>query len=190
MRKTTLITLLLAFLCCGAFAQTGGLSTRNTSDQVGYTAIYKRYGTAEYNYTFNVHNGSVTWKFTSSVGNGSGQFRCNRSISGETIASECAGVAYWNFACMFIWDMVEKHNKFDSLSFKWALEALESALKQLEKGKATSPGAYNRVNLTYTDIQKAEKGEAQMSLWDTLCFYSTAMAENALNVSDLYDYDF
>lgn len=192
------LTILLCLLCVTSLAQYGGAYVpkrgsdyvQKETEQIGYRAVQQRYGLTEYNYTFDVRNGVVSWKFFGSIGNGSGRFRCNRNIAGEIIAAECVGVAYWNFACMFLWDMVEKLGKFDSIMYKRAVEALETALKQLEKGKATSPGAYNRVNLTYTDIQKAEKGEAKMSLWDTLCFYSAAMAENALNVSDLYDYDF
>lgn len=189
--KKKILTIFFSVCCIASMGQTKYVpKPPKVEEQIGYTALEAKYGLSVFRYIFNVHNGLVAWTFTSSMGNGQGQFRCNRAVPGDIISSECSGVAYWNFACMFIWDMVEKHNKFDSLSYKWALEALESALKQLEKGKATSPGAYNRVNLTYTDIQKAEKGENQMSLWDTLCFYSAAMAENALDVSDLYDYDF
>lgn len=184
--------LILAFILLTgvpSYAQFGGISSRTTKEQTGYAALEARYGQDNFGYTFSVTDGVVTWKFSSTMGNDAGRFRCNNSISGEIIAAECKGVAFWNFACMWLWNMVERKGKYDSLWYKWVIEALESSIENLEKGKTTSPNAYKRVNDTYLAIKKAEKGKGEMSLWDTLCFYSYATSEK-LDVEDLYNHDF
>lgn len=185
--------LLLAFILLvhlPSFAQFGGVSTNTNKEQIGYAALEAQYGQNVFRYTFSVNNGLVTWKFSSTMGNDTGRFRCNNSISGEIIAAECTGVAYWNFACMWLWNMVERKGKYDSLWYKWATKALECSIENLEKGKTTSPNAYKRVKETYLAIKEAEKGQGKMSLWDALCFYSYDTSEYKLDVEDLYNYNF
>ena len=187
--KRLAIVFICLIPCLAAFAQ--GWSSQKSEDQIGYSAMELRYGYSLYFYTFSLRNGVVTWKYSGpQESHANGRFMCNNAIEGDIITEECQGVVYWNFAGGFIWEMVENKGKFDSILYKWAIEALQSSLSKLEKGKKTSPEAYERVQETYLNIKLAEEGKARDSLWETLCLYSYAMSEHPLLVEDLYNYDF
>ena len=186
--RNVLFTILLLFIWGVTYSRPS--DSRETDEQIGYAEMNLKYGLSYYNYTFSIRNGLVTWKYSGPDGNGNGHFRCNREVSGETISALCQGVVYWSFAGTFIWQMVEKKGEYDGLLYKRAMSALESSMSELERGKKTSPEAYERVRQTYMEIKEAEDGKSTSSLWDTLVFFSYAMNEHELKVSDLYNYDF
>ena len=187
--KNLIVILACLIVSIGAYSQNPA-NRINNSEQYGYSAMDLRYGYSLYKYIFTVQGGLVIWQYSSPNGNTSGSFHCNSSISGNIITAECKGVVYWYFAGEFIYRMVEENNKFDSILYKWAIDALDSSMKEFEISKKTSVDAYNRVRDIYLEIKKAEDGRASRSLWDTLCYYSYIINEHKLKVADLYGYNF
>lgn len=194
MKSFPLVILLsLLFLiprATGCFAQSGGFSTSQTERQIGHSILDMRYGYDFYRYVFDVRDGVVNWSYSGPGGQQSGRFYCKRNVAGDIITTECTGIVYWQFAAIFIWDIVEKIQDIDNIRYKWAISALESAVSCFERTKKTSPNAYERVLLTFNTIKDAEEGKGDDSLWDVLCLFSYAMSEHELIVEDLYDYNF
>ena len=156
--------------------------------QYGYKAVEQRYGSETYRYMFSVKDGIVNWTYKGPNGNMSDSFYCDSYVLGDIITSECEGIVYWYFAGRFIWEMVEEHGKFDKTLFTWGREALEKSLKCFAKAKETSPDAFDRVLTNYDYLMKGINGE--LDLWSVLCDLSYFLTEHALQVEDLYNYNF
>ena len=185
--KRALISLSLLLISIFAFGQFGGQAP--SISQRGYCKIHQTYGLAKFIYVFDVKNGQVKWSYSEPNGNYSGQFRCNPYVEGDVITAECSGIVYWYFAAQFIDRMVE-HVGYDTILYKWAMEAIDSSKNYFEKAKATSTKAYEVVKGAYENISLAKEGKWEQPFWDTLCLYSYIMSEHPLEVPDLYGYDF
>jgi len=159
-------------------------------NQFGSKVINHRYGYDEYQYSFVVRSGLVSWKYRGPLVDASGSFGCNNDVKGETIMSDCAGVVNWYFASRWL-GAVESagENNYSVIHLKWAIEALEASYKSFCEYPDCSQGAKNRVFSDYSELKKAESIGGSV-LWDKICRLNFEMDEYPLVVENLYNYDF
>lgn len=159
-------------------------------NQFDYRAISHRYGYNEYSYAFTVRSGHVTWTYKSPDGNYAGSFGCNNSVSGDTITSDCVGVAQWNFALMWLWDIEQGGERnYNPVHLRWAIEALAASFDAFSEHDDCSSSAKERVYEYYQSLSRA-KSIGGNTLWETICLTRFRMSENPLIVENLYNYDF
>lgn len=189
MRLKTLIAILLCLSICGlAFSQSKNRGRKKTPEgQRGYSNIELQYGQDRHCYTFDVKGGEVSWDYSGPDGSRTGTFRCNGSVNGNVIASECKGVVNWYFTWKFVSEMVDKKGSFDKFAYNMAIQSIEASLIEFEKARETSPEAYNRIQHSYLELKNAE-GKGEQALWRTIV--SLAAEDHTLAVADLHDYNF
>lgn len=188
MRLKTLIAILLCLSICGlAFSQSKNRGRKKTPEgQRGYSNIELQYGQDRHCYTFVVKGGEVSWDYSGPDGSRNGTFRCNGSVNGNVIASECKGVVNWCFFLKFVTEMVDADAVLPG-SYNMAIQALETSLSEFECARETSMDAYVRVRDTLLELKNAE-GKGKNALRRTLS--AVAARDGRLKVADFPEYNF